>query len=98
MFQTFLSQARQTSFMRKLRTEVVIETTEVYVIKRQRHFIRTWCEDCGREVSLITPSEAALLTFQEPDAIYSLIDEKRVHFRFFGENTPFICLTSLCLV
>jgi hypothetical protein len=60
--------------------------------------IRTWCEDCGREVSLVPPAEAALLTFQEPDAIYSLIDEKKVHFRFFGEKTPFICLTSLCLI
>jgi len=85
--------------MRKIRTEVVIETTEVYVIKHQRHFIRTWCGDCGREVSLVPPSEAALLTFQEPEAIYSLMDEKRVHFRFFAvSETPFICLTSLCLI
>jgi hypothetical protein len=84
--------------MRKILTEVVIETTEVYVIRHRRRFIRTWCAGCGREVSLITPSEAALLTFQEPDAIYSLIDENRVHFRFFGEKTPFVCLTSLCLI
>lgn len=84
--------------MRKIRTEVVIETTEVFVIKHRRHFIRTWCEDCGREVSLIPPSEAALLTFQETDAIYSLMNENRVHFRFFGEQTPFICLPSLCLI
>jgi hypothetical protein len=84
--------------MRKIRTEVVIETTEVYVFKRRRHFIRTWCEDCGREVSLVPPSEAALLIFQEPEAIYSLIDQNRVHFRFFGDKTPFICLTSLCLI
>jgi hypothetical protein len=85
--------------MRKIRTEVVIETTEVYVIKHRRHFIRTWCEDCGREVSLVPPSEAALLTFREPEAIYSLIDERKVHFRFFAaDQTPFICLTSLCLI
>ncbi len=84
--------------MRKIRTEVVIETTEVYVIKHRRLFFRTWCEDCGREVSLVSPSEAALLTFQETDAIYSLMNENRVHFRFFGENIPFICLTSLCLI
>jgi hypothetical protein len=84
--------------MRKIRTEVVIETTEVYVIKHRRLFLRTWCEDCGREVSLVSPSEAALLMFQEPDAIYSLIDERKVHFQFFGEQTPFICLASLCLI
>ena len=85
--------------MRKIRTEVVIETTEVYVVKRRRHFIRTWCDDCGREVSLVSPSEAALLIFQEPEAVYSLISEKRVHFRIFAaEETPFICLASLSLI
>jgi len=85
--------------MRKIRTEVVIETTEVYVIKRRRSFIRTWCDDCGREVSLVPPTEAALLIFQEPETIYSLILENRVHFRFFAQQaTPFICLPSLCLI
>ena len=85
--------------MQKILTEVVIETTEVYVIRRRRHFIRGWCDDCGREVSLIPPSEAALLIFREPEAIYSLIAEKRVHFRFFAvSETPFVCLTSLCLI
>ena len=84
--------------MRKIQTEFVIETTEIYLIKRQRHFVRAWCDECDRQVSLISPAEAALLTFQETDAIYSLIDERRVHFRLFGEKTPFVCLTSLCLI
>lgn len=84
--------------MRKIRTEVVIETSEIYVVKHRRHFVRTWCEECGREVSLIPPSEAALLIFQETEAIYSLMNENRVHFRFFGKQTPFICLASLCLI
>ena len=85
--------------MRKIRTEVVIETTEVYVIRRRRLVFRAWCEACGREVSLIQPAEAALLSFRETAAIYSLMDERKIHFRFFAtEETPFICLTSLCLV
>lgn len=84
--------------MRKIRTEFVIETTEVYVIKHRRSFIRTWCDECGREVSLVPPSEAALLAFQDQEAIYSLMNENRVHFRFFGGQSPFICLASLCLI
>lgn len=85
--------------MRKILTEVVIETTEVYVVRRRRHLIRTFCEECGREVSLVPPSEAALLSFCEPAAIYGLIAENRVHFRFFArEKKPFICLPSLCLI
>ena len=84
--------------MRKIQTEFVIETTEIYVVRRQRRFVRAWCEECEREVSLVPPTEAALLMFQEPKAIYSLIDERRVHFRLIGEKTPLVCLTSLCLI
>ena len=91
--------AKSDVFMRKIHTEVVIETTEVYVIRHRRQFIRTWCADCGREVSLVSPSEASLLIFRKPDAIYTLMAENRVHFRFFAAHeTPFICLTSLCLI
>lgn len=85
--------------MRKIMTEVVIETTEVYVVRRRRHLIRAFCEDCGREVSLVPPGEAALLTFQKTGEIDLLIAENRVHFRFFKEaEKPFICLPSLCLI
>ena len=85
--------------MRKTLTRIAIERTEVYVVRRRRHLIRTFCEDCGREVSLVPPAEAALLTFREPSAIYSLIAENRVHFRFVAtEKKPFICLPSLCLI
>ena len=85
--------------MRRTRTEVVIETTEVYVIRRRRLIFRAWCEDCGREVSLVPPTEAALLSFQETAGIFALMDEKKIHFRFFdAQETPFICLTSLCLI
>lgn len=84
--------------MRKIRTEVLIETSEIYIVRHRRHLVRAWCDECDREVSLVPPSEAALLTFRETGAIYSLIDERRVHFRFFGEKTPFVCLASLCLI
>ena len=84
--------------MRKIRTEVVIETSEIYVVRHQRHLIRAWCGDCRRLVSLIPPSEAAILTFRDTTEIYSLINKNRVHFRLFGKKTPFVCLASLCLV
>lgn len=84
--------------MRRIYTEVVIETSEIFVFKQRRRFVRAWCEDCEREVSLIPPSEAAILTFQKPEIIYLLIGENRVHFQFFGEQIPFICLASLCSI
>jgi hypothetical protein len=84
--------------MTKTRTEVFIETNETYVIRRKRFFVRTWCEDCGREVSMISPSEAALLVCQDTKIIYSLIERKRIHFCFLKEETPLVCLRSLCLI
>lgn len=84
--------------MRQNQTELVIETTDVYIVRRRRYLVRAWCRDCEREVSLISPTEAALLTFQETGAIYSLMDERRIHFRLSREKLPYICLTSLCLV
>lgn len=84
--------------MAKIRTEVFIETNESYVIKRKRFFVRTWCEDCGHLVSMMPPSEAALLFCQDMKTIYSLMDKKQIHFCYLKAETPLICLKSLCLI
>ncbi len=84
--------------MPKIQREVFIETHEVSVIRRKNLLVRAYCEDCKREVSLITPSKAAFLVCQETEKIYSLMDSNKVHFRYFKDDKPFICLTSLCLV
>ncbi len=84
--------------MADIRTEVFIETSEVYIIRRKRYFIRTWCEDCEREVNMISPAEAALVMCQNADTIYSLIDKKRIHHRYLKEENLLICLRSLCFV
>lgn len=84
--------------MAKTRTEVFIETNETYIIRRNRFFVRNWCEDCGREVNMIPPSEAALLLCQDTKTIYSLIDQKHVHSCYLKAETPLICLRSLCLI
>jgi hypothetical protein len=84
--------------MPKIHREVFIETREISVIKRKSSFIRAYCEHCRREVSLLSPAKAAVLTCQETEQIYSLMDSNRVHYRLFKDDKPFVCLTSLCLV
>jgi hypothetical protein len=84
--------------MRRKQTEIVIETSEVYIVRHGRQRLRAWCRDCEREVSLITPGEAALLTFQDTGTILSMMAEKRIHFRLAAGKVPYVCLTSLCLV
>jgi hypothetical protein len=83
--------------MAKTRTEVFIETSEILIIKRNRTFVRSWCEDCGREVSMLPPQEAALLTGYDVKTIYSMMENQHTHFCYLKSETPYICLRSLCL-
>jgi hypothetical protein len=81
----------------KTRTEFFIETTEIYVIRRKRVFVRVFCDECGREVTMISPTEAALIMCQTVESIFSLIDKNRIHFRYLEKETPLVCLRSICL-
>jgi hypothetical protein len=83
--------------MAKIRTEVFIETSETFIIKRNRTFVRTWCKDCGQEVAVVTLPEAALLSGHDVKAIYSLMENRHIHFSYLKPETPSICLRSLCL-
>ena len=83
--------------MAKIRTEVFIETSETFIIKRNRTSVRTWCEDCGREVSMLPLPEAALLTGHDVAAIRSMMENQDIHFCYLSPETPSVCLRSLCL-
>jgi hypothetical protein len=83
--------------MTKMRTEIFIETSETYIVKRKRFFHRNWCEECGREVNMAPPSEAALMMCHDTKTIYSLIDKKHIHFSYLKTETPLVCLRSLSL-
>ena len=83
--------------MAKIRTEVFIETSEIFIIKRKRTFVRIWCKDCEREVSMLPLQEAALLTGHDVNAIRSMMESQRVHFCYLKSETPSVCLRSLCL-
>lgn len=83
--------------MAKIRTEVFIETSEIFIVKRKRAFVRTWCQDCEREVSMLPLQEAALLTGHDVNAIRSMMENQSVHFCYLKSETPSVCLRSLCL-
>ena len=83
--------------MAKTRTEVFIETSETFIIKRNRTFVRTWCEECGREVNMLPLKEAARLTGHDVKAIHSMMENRHIHFCYLNPETPSVCLRSLCL-
>jgi hypothetical protein len=84
--------------MAKIRTEVFIETSEIFIFKRNRIPARAWCEDCGREVSMLSVEEAARLTGCDARAIRSMMESRRVHFCYLKSEIPSVCLRSLCLI
>lgn len=85
--------------MEKTFFKAEIETTETWVIKRQRRFIRGWCGQCGREVSLLIPEEAARLTCLEIGYFRFLMEQNQFHLFYLGATRqPFVCLISLCSV
>ncbi len=84
--------------METIRTTITIETEEVWIIKRRRFVVQSFCRQCNREVSMIPPDEAALLLCHDINTIYSLIEGNRFHILYFNDVKPLICLNSLCTV
>lgn len=83
--------------MAKIRTDVFIETSEIMIIKRNRNFARAWCEDCAREVGMVTLPEAASLTGYDVETIRSMMEKRLIHFSYLKPATSLVCLRSLCL-
>lgn len=82
----------------KIRTTITIETDEIWVIRRRRFFIRSFCPTCNREVTMIPPAEAARLVCRDLKTIYSLMENDFFHLFYFNGEKPFICLNSLCSI
>lgn len=83
--------------MRKIRTEISIESNESLTIKRKRYSVRTFCEECKRISIMVLPTEAAFLSCQDIDSIVSLMYENQLHVQYIFDRGLYICLTSLCL-
>ena len=79
-------------------SKITIETSETCVIKYRRHFLRAYCEQCSREVGMISLSVAALLSGKDLNSIDVLMQTRQFHLRHLCEGKGFICINSLCSV
>jgi hypothetical protein len=80
----------------RLRTEITIEDREILIVKKRRYVVREHCRRCGREVSMITPSHAALLAFRDLETIHSWMRSEKVHLSADAPEKRLVCLNSLC--
>ncbi len=53
------------------------------------------CEECNREVALLTPETAALVSQTTPREIYRWLDQRKIHFQELANGHVLICSDSL---
>jgi hypothetical protein len=77
------------------RTEVVIETHEVWVIRRPGQASAAWCGGCAAHVLMLPPEAAARLSDVTPRTIYRWVEAGLIHFTEAADGALLICLKSL---
>lgn len=81
-----------------IHTKITVEENETWLIKRRRFFTRRFCPECGREVCMVPPDEAALLACRDVRSIYSFMEDDYFHVIYLEGVKPLICLISLCSI
>ena len=79
---------------RKIMAILIEEEKSLKITWRRRESL-AWCKECGEQVKMITPHEAAEIIHVTPRAIYELIEREALHVPEFDGGRPAICLKSL---
>jgi excisionase family DNA binding protein len=78
----------------KRRTETIIETHEVWVVRRPGS-TRWLCGQCTKEAEMFTPYEAARLRSVSQLTIYRWVESGDIHFTETPDGRLFVCLEPL---
>jgi hypothetical protein len=81
--------------VKRKRTEIVVELDEVFVIRRRQTISSAWCRECGDQVQMLTPDEAATIASLSSRLIYRWIEAGRIHFSETADGHLLICQRSL---
>lgn len=81
--------------MNSKKTEITVETREIWRIRRQRLPTWAWCGDCEKRVELVTPEEAAQLTSGSLRQIFRQIEQAQLHFMETPSGNVWVCAASL---
>jgi hypothetical protein len=78
------------------RTETVIETHEVWVIRRAAgHQRQVLCPICEEHSLMLKPEDAASLARVNSRQIYQWIEAGQLHFTETTDGNLFVCLASV---
>jgi hypothetical protein len=73
------------------RMEVTVETDQVLIIRRRRS-TRGWCEECGREMEIVSLEDAAAIAGISGPLLH---DEVAQRWHFSDSQERWVCLESL---
>ena len=76
------------------RIETVVETHEVWIIRRQKGRLAAFCAQCPDQPLMLTASEAASLCGHSLRAIFRLVEAGLIHFRESPGGELFVCPAS----
>jgi len=77
------------------RVEITVEREIVSVVYQPAANITGRCEQCGKDVLLLSADAAAAAQGISPREIYRWLDENKLHFQESTAGTVFICSESL---
>jgi hypothetical protein len=77
------------------RVEITVEREVVSVEYVPTANVMAWCEQCGKDVLMLTAEAAAVEVKTSPREIYRWLDESKLHFQESPGGTVFVCSESL---
>lgn len=81
--------------MMKKRTEIIIETHQVQIVRRRKPETDAWCAACAAIVKMVTPEAAASLAGVTTRTIYRWIEAGQLHFAEPPDGWLIVCTNSL---
>ena len=81
--------------MKKKKYEVTIERDEVLMIRSPAAEQTEWCSGCSKDVSMVTPDQAALIAGASWRQVSGWVESASVHFVETPDGLLLICLDSI---
>ncbi|MGH9839187.1 MAG: hypothetical protein ACREEM_10420 [Blastocatellia bacterium] len=81
--------------MMKKRTETIIETHQVQIVRRRKRGTRDWCAACADTARMVTPESAAELAGATQRTIYRWVEAGELHFIETSDGALLICANSI---
>jgi hypothetical protein len=78
----------------KRRTEITVEE-HIRIVRRAGVSAQIACAECGGEVLMTTPEEAALAGSVSARTIYRWVEERKIHFRENAAGSLVVCPRSI---